>query len=186
MSPHLQVLTSRFEGLRDTVVSSWSGVEMALTEGRQGGDVWEDSTIPYLQMLSVDLVRGDGSRFRITTEQADDLWGLSIREFTDVEEGESNWSGIFRDGALDYLPFGRISNVELTSMGGLIDRVCLSVGRSRIQFVPGEVYEQSNGSLRVATHDESILVQVDGAHPRQNKAWVDNPLPAASRRLNRD
>lgn len=169
MSPHVQKTIRRFEGLRDTEVSAWSGIEMALAEGHEGGELWEDSTIPYLQMLSVDLAQENGTHFRITTEQADDLFGLTIHVLTDDGDRESNWSGIYRASALGDLPCGRITEVEVATLDDLIDQVSFVIGTSRIQFSPGEVYEENDGTLRVGMQDESVLVQIDGAHPRQNK-----------------
>lgn len=174
MSLHVQRQLRRFEGLRGAEVISWKGVEMAFTEGREGGELWDDESVPYLQMLLVDASRKDEAMFRIATEQADLLFGLSIQEPIPGANRESDWRGIFRERTLDELPVGRISGVEVAIESGLIDRVTLVIGSCQIQISAGEIYEENDGTLRVVPQDESVLVQVDGAHPRLNKRMKSN------------
>jgi len=174
MSVHVQRLLDRFEGLRGAEVTSWKGVEMAFTEGREGGELWDDESVPYLQMLLVDVSRKDGAMFRIATEQADLLFGLSVQEPIPKANRESDWKGIFRERTLDELPVGRISRVEVAVENELIDRVTLFIGSCQIQISAGEIYEENDGKLRIVPKDESVLVQVDGAHPRLNKGMKSN------------
>ena len=49
---HVQRLLRRFEGLRGAEVISWKGVEMAFTEGREGGEFWDDKSVPIRVKLS--------------------------------------------------------------------------------------------------------------------------------------
>ncbi len=175
MSPYLQQMVHRFEVLRDAEILGWSGVEMALTEGHEGGEIWDDVSVPYLQMLHVDAMLADGSRLRISTDQADDIWGLSIHPVEDAGGCGSDWSGIYREGVLEFLPRGAVGNVELAIGNDLIEGVRLLIGASTLELSPGEIYEEPYGAFRTAMHDESVLAQVDGAHPRQNKPCMATP-----------
>lgn len=171
---HVQRLLRRFEGLRGAEVISWKGVEMAFTEGREGGEFWDDKSVPYLQMHLVDISRKDGAMFRIATEQADLLFGYNDREPIPGANQESDWKGIFRERTLDELPVGRISRLEVAVENELIDRVTFFIGSCQVRISAGEIYEENDSTLRIVPKDESVLVQVDGAHPRLNKRIKSN------------
>jgi hypothetical protein len=170
MLPYVQQMIRRFEMFTGGGIAGWSGVEMALTEGRKGGEMWDDLSVPYLQMFYIDAAMVDGARIRISTHQTDDIWGLTVSETAEKAGGESDWQGIYRERVLDYLPCGDIKDVEVATANGLIDRVSLSIGSSNLQLSSGEVYPDGDETFHVVMQDVSVLVQVDDAHPRQNKS----------------
>jgi len=175
MSHYHTQLIRKFESLIGATISDWSGVEMALTEGCEGGEIWEHLSVPYLQMFVIEATLVSGNCFRIYTDQADTIWGLSIREGPLARGVELELSGIYREGDLSYLPRGHVEDVEVTIADGLIRCVTIIIGVSKIQFLPGEVYEEPNGNFRIVMQDESVLVQLDGVHPKQNKTQMATP-----------
>ena len=116
-------MIQQFERLTDAEITCWSGVEMALTEGREEGEVWDDVTVPFLQMLYIDAKLADGTCLRFGTEQADDLWGLSVNDSDAVGCDASGWDGIYRSGMLSSLPRGIVRGVEVATADSLIDHV---------------------------------------------------------------
>ena len=172
MDSSRQQMIRQFERLTDTEISRWSGVEMALTEGREGGEVWDHPAIPFLQMLYLDAELADGTLLRFGTDQEDCLCGLSVSRPDDVDADTSGWDGIYRSSVPSHLPCGVVRGVEISTTNSLIEQVRILFEVSSLRLSAGEVYEQHDGSFRIVSQDKSILVQVDGAHPRQNnKVW---------------
>ena len=163
-------LVQMFDSLTDTEISCWSGVEMALTEGRVGGEVWDDMTVPFLQMLYVDARFVDGTCWRFATEHVGCLWGLSAIDSDKLGADASVMDGIYRSSILSCLPCGVVRGVEISTADCLIENVKIVFDTSSLRLSAGEVYEQHDGSFRIVPQDESVLIQVDDAHPRQNNA----------------
>lgn len=55
--------------------------------------------------------------------------------------------------------------------GRTVMTATITVGANRLSLLCGEVYEQMDGSLRLVLPDESILVQLNGAHPGRSAVW---------------
>ena len=174
MNPFMQSIVERFEALRDAEISGWSGVEMALSEGREDGEIWEDPSVPCLQLLFIDVAHADGTRSKITTVQLDDIWGLCVDNPSKGMESDAHWDGIYRKSALSCLPSGRVKNVDVEILDGVIAGVGFLIGESHVQIFAGEVYEECDGNFRIVKLDESVLVRMDGKHPRIDGSATPN------------
>ena len=156
-----------FHSLSGKCVTQWHGIEMALREADENGlPVFRDSSIPFLQLLELNLTFVDNSTASITTYQNDDRFGLcyeggSLTSRNLWDEPNS----IYRLSLFDTLPTGQIQDVSVSLNEGDIEEVKLKIEKQEIRLCAGEVYEEFDGSLRIVIMDESILVQVDGKHP---------------------
>ena len=66
---------------------------------------------------------------------------------------------------LNDLPTGEIHVVSVLLDEGDIAEVRLRVEATEVRLWAGEVHEQDDGSLKVVTMDECVLVQVNGKLP---------------------
>ena len=119
--------------LSGRVVTRWQGSEMALAEGRAlGGVRWEDASIPFLQLVKLDLQFADGDVFRLLSHIED---GTGFHGFYLVELNElaaprylDDPLSIFRERVLPELPLGEIEIAQLRRGGpnAIVEmRLCL-------------------------------------------------------------
>ncbi|MEA2464311.1 MAG: hypothetical protein QOJ98_2058 [Acidobacteriota bacterium] len=146
-------------GLYGQTVMHWRAVEMAFREvGRDGLPQFQEA-VPVLQLSVIHVTFAANRKIAIQTYQDDDEWGL-FYEIPDESILLDLEEGIFRSRDLHELPRGLITDVQIhLNDRGNISRVTLSVGNTTtILLVAGEAYEQTDGTLRFARDDESILV----------------------------
>lgn len=162
--------------LAGLVVTRWQGMEMALAEADAASDIcWADPSIPYLQLVDLDLVIANGQVFKLWSQLQDGtgFHGLYLEALDALPAlfAPDDPSSIFRGRSLPELPVGAIEIAELRQDGpNATIEIRLMVAGVEVRLVAGEVHEQQDGSLRVAEPDESILLQVDGVWP---------PMPGA-------
>lgn len=161
-----------FSTLENKTIARWVGTEMALSDGSFGDGpvVWEHSSVPYLQLISIDVLLTDGAVYQLSS-QADDgsgYYGLFLtgRDAMDTAIRPEVGS-IFRTRDLSELPIG-VANVVVTEVDGpnSVLRAEISIDGRKISFWAAEAYERDGGHFDVVGCDESILIQVDGTRPR--------------------
>lgn len=155
-------------------VTSWKGTEMALSADETGdiaqNIVWESEAIPFLQLISLDLILKDGSALRLLSQYEDGTGyhGLYLTSgFGQVTEvGETSPTSIYRDRLLTNLPTGivRILSTRMDGPNATIEAL-VGVQDDVIRFLSAEVYETWTGELEIKEADESILVQLNGKWP---------------------
>lgn len=147
-------------------VRQWIGLEMALRDNVRGLPEWENASIPFLQLERIDAMLDEGETARIVTYQNDDQWGIWRHDqFVDLLPHSSEFD-IYRTRELDELPLGEITDVEVkVNDRGDIAAVQILVAGHCLTLRAGEVYEESDGSLKIVWMDESILLDVDGRRP---------------------
>ncbi|HEY0589598.1 MAG TPA: hypothetical protein VGD52_25955 [Pseudoduganella sp.] len=162
-----------FTKLNGHSIVRWVGTEMALSGGGWDTEpvVWEHSSVPYLQLISIDVLLADRSVYRVCS-QLDDGSGnygllLSVVDALDTPSIPDVGS-IYRTRDLIELPVG-VATVAITEIDGAdaVLRVEIAAEGRTISLWVAEVYERDGGLFDVVGCDESILVQVDGARPRQ-------------------
>ena len=160
-------------------ITRWVGTEMALSDGdaENGPVLWEHSTVPYLQLISIDLQLSDGSVFRMDSQSDDGsgYYGLCLSDRDVIDTPSIAESGtIFRTRHLTELPIG-VATVVVSEVDGpnAILRIEIVIDGHTISFWAAEVYERDGGKFDIVGRDESILVQVDGARPRRSLDEVD-------------
>lgn len=151
--------------LRGRSIARWIGTEMAMREEGPGGiPLFHDPAIPYLQVchLYLDFVEGGGRNILTYQNIWTDGWGLCIDVLYGGPPDEfSEEKSIFRTRDLKELPVGKIGIVRVSrDENGDIVEVSLEVEGAWVTLWSGEIYEESNGGLRVVRPDESILVAV--------------------------
>ena len=156
-----------FYALSRSRVTQWHGTEMALRDANENGlPDFRDLSIPFLQLLELNLTFVDGSTARITTYQNNDRFGLCCKNgplaSRDLELGPHS---IYRSRLFDELPKGQIQDVSVSLNTGDIEEVKLILETNEVRLCAGEVYENNDSSMHIVTMDESVLVQVDGKHP---------------------
>lgn len=185
---HMRLFLSRqkeaFERLIGFEVVEWRGREMALDES-PSGPIWR---IPGIEMRQFDRMQlvGATKSVSIGTAQNDDRFGLWLPDddITTLPGGDFGWvvpvenspfaakpESIFRDIRIPELPLGPIGRVSVafSAEGTEVETVNLTVGEHVVSLAAGEVYCGTDGSVTVCPLDESILVQVDGRHPDQDR-----------------
>jgi hypothetical protein len=152
-------------------ITRWVGVEMAISDGvlNEGPVQWEDESIPYLQLLSIDIQLGDGAIYRLLA-QADDgsgYYGLYLITRDEIEEPSVYEVGsIHRARDLNELPTGLATvAIKQVDRPNAVLRVEVTIGSQTISCWAAEVYEQCDGTFRIVERDESILLQIDGVRP---------------------
>lgn len=155
-------------------IARWVALEMALSEGADGhGPVlWEHESIPYFQLVSIDIQMVDGAKYRMLSQSDDGtgyygLYLVSIETLdapTAYEEGS-----IFRTRELKELPLGLVTAIAAPVDGpdaGL--RADIDIGAQTVSCWAAEVYEEGEGTFRIVGGDECILLQLDRARPASN------------------
>ncbi|MDQ1832544.1 hypothetical protein [Massilia scottii] len=149
----------------------WVGTEMALSEGiaEDGPVLWDHPSVPYLQLISIDVQLNDGAVYRLLSHDDDgtgcDGLYLLVRQAMDTPSCAESGS-IFRTRELSELPIGA-AIVSVTDMDGphAVLRVDIVVGTHTVSCWAAEVYERDGGDFAIVDRDESILIQVDGIRP---------------------
>lgn len=153
-----------FLDLRDSVVGSWQGVEMAVRDGGFGGP-----DVPCLQLWALYTDTGTV----IDTYQDDDVFGLWARPGTAVAVEEPG----YRLRALTELPTGRVGSVTVHLDGDVLAEVRFRIGGQDLLLIAGEAHEDRSGRLVWHRLDESVLAFTDpGAADRMR--WVPPRGPA--------
>ena len=167
MTKWIEEQIASFYALSRSCVIQWRGIEMALREANENGlPDFRDSSIPFLQLLELNLTFVDGSTAFITTYQNDDRFGLCCKHGSqDLRDFGDELNSIYRLRLFDELPNGQIQDVSISLNAGDIEEVKLKIENHEVRLWAGEVYENSDGTLHVITMDESVLVQVDDKHP---------------------
>jgi hypothetical protein len=157
--------------LAGLVVTCWQGTEIALAEAHAASDIrWADPSIPFLQLLDLDLGLSNGQVFKFWSQMEDGtgFHGLYLEALDALPAlfASDDPSSIIRGRFLRELPVGVIEIAQVRQDGpNATVEVKLMVAGAEVRLVAGEVYEQHDGSLRVVEPDESILVQVNGVWP---------------------
>ena len=146
---------------------------MALSESPigEGPVLWEHSSVPYLQLISIDLQMEDGSVYRMLSQLDDGsrsrFFGLYLVIRDAIENPcTSEIGSIYRTRELCELPVGSASVVVTETDGpNAVVRMEMGVGGATISFWAAEVGERDGGCFEILGPDESILVQVDGIRP---------------------
>jgi len=157
--------------LSGRVVTHWQGGEMALSEGcGLGGVRWEDASIPFLQLVKLDLQFADGDVFRLLSQIEDGtgFHGFYLVKLNNLAAPRpfDDPLSIFRERMLPELPLGEIEIAQLRHDGpNAIVEVRLLVSGTEIRMLAAEVQEYKDGSLSIVEPAESILIQVNGVRP---------------------
>lgn len=116
--------------------------------------LWEHSSVPYLQLISIDVLLTDGAVYRVSS-QADDgsgYYGLFLigRDAMDTAIRPEVGS-IFRTRDLSELPVG-VASIAITEGDGSnsVLRVEIAVEGRTISFWAAEVYERDDGYFDVS------------------------------------
>ncbi|WP_342117545.1 hypothetical protein [Pseudoduganella sp. OTU4001] len=164
-------------------ITRWVGMEMALSDGVLGeGPVqWEDESIPYLQLVSIDIQLDDDTSYRLLAQLDDGSghYGLYLIARDKIEEPSACEVGsIFRTRDLNELPVGMASiAIEQADGPNAVLRIEIRIESQSILCWAAEVYEENDGTFRIAERDESILLQIDGVRP--NHKFQRTPTGAA-------
>ncbi|MEN6498676.1 MAG: hypothetical protein ABFD16_30595 [Thermoguttaceae bacterium] len=168
MNDWVQEQIAALKSMYGKTVRRWIGLEMALRDNDGGLPEWENASIPFLQLERIDAVLEDGETARIVTYQNDDQWGIWRHDQLVALLPHSSEFAIYRTRELDELPLGEITNVEVEADDrGDIAAVRFLVAGHCLTLRAGEVYEESDGSLKIVWMDESILLDVDGRKPNR-------------------
>ncbi len=129
-----------------------------------------DASIPFLQLVNLDLQFADGDVLRLLSQIEDgtSFHGFYLVELDDLAAPRpfEDPLSIYRERVLLELPLGEIEIAQLRHDGpNAIVEMRLVVSGTEIRMLAAEVQEHDDGSLRVAGPDESILVQVNGVRP---------------------
>ena len=136
-------------------IARWVGTEMALAGGAEEDDpvLWEHSSVPYLQLISVDIQLSDGSVYRMYSNSNDGsgYYGLYLmsRDTIDTPASPENGS-IYRTRDLVELPIGQ-ATVAIKEVHGpdAALRVEIAVSGHSVSFWAAEVYERGEGQFDI-------------------------------------
>jgi hypothetical protein len=163
--------------LNGTEIVRWVGAEMALSQGEMAS-VWEDVSIPYLQLDVIDIYLRDGSVQRLYSQLGDGtaFYGLFLFEASGepLKPTESvPPKSIFRTRDLWELPTGSAEVAILRQEGSnAVIEAEIYIGSRTIRLLAAEVEESITGEYRVVEGDESILLQIDGVRPDHSSGRV--------------
>ncbi|MET7806624.1 hypothetical protein [Micromonospora chersina] len=166
-----------FLALKDQVIQSWSGVEMAVRGGDGPTPEFAGQDVPCLHLWALHARTDTGDTVTIATYQHDDLFGLRI-ERSAGSDGDDVSHG-YRRCALPELPTGLVRRVSIDLDGDVLAEVRLQVERRDLLLLAGEAEEDFDGRLVWRRLDESVLAFTDPNTVEQMK-WV-----AARRQLRR-
>ena len=135
---------------------------MAVREvGPSGLPVFHDPSVPYLQFLVLVADLGRDGFLRLATRQWKTHWSLYASRSLELDL-PNDYTGIFRQRMIDELPIGQATSLEILKYpdGGL-EAAHIQIGSHLLHLIAGEVYEESNGTLRIQMGgDESVLARV--------------------------
>lgn len=176
-------------------VLTWHGTEMALGGGTstrtedtptngvwsESPVVWEDDSIPFLQLINIDLSLMNGKKYRVLSQLEDgsELYGIYALEVSSHEEPrDAEISNLFRSRHLLELPVGSLQvKVMRQASPNAVLEVAFTVGESVVRVVSAEVYERGDGTYEICTPDETLLLQLNGVRP--NHSFKRTPDGAA-------
>ena len=69
MSPWIIQNLEQIDSLSGLTIRRWIGTEISLTEDREGGELWYDESVPWLQMILVFIEVEDGQVYSISNYQ---------------------------------------------------------------------------------------------------------------------
>lgn len=129
------------------------------------------SSVPYPQLISIDLQLDDGSVYRMLSQLDDGSGSGYCGLYLDIRDANESpctfeIGSIYRTRELSEMPVGA-TTVAVTESDGpaAVVRMEMGVGGATISFWAAEVDERDGGSFEIGGPDESILVQVDGMRP---------------------
>jgi hypothetical protein len=151
-----------FKRLKGVQIRGWWGIEMAMRGGETEDAQFSDPSVPYLQFLSLHATLDSDDQLDFLTYQNDDNFGLRLSASAANASRDESWSGIYRARSMPEIPCGNILSIRVVRDNcGDIERVALSVAGCPVTLIAGEVYEETDGSLRVQLGgDESVLVSL--------------------------
>ena len=156
--------------LSGNTITRWVATEMALSEDacESGAVLWNLPSIPYLQLISIDIQLSGGVVYRMLSQLDDggDFFGLYLVRQEVVETPRLPDEGaVFRTRELTELPLGP-ALVSLIEVEGESTRTAeIIVGNRALTFRAAELMEEHGGNFNISEPGESILVQVDGHCP---------------------
>ncbi|MGC4818704.1 hypothetical protein [Micromonospora sp. DT63] len=158
-----------FLALKDQVIRSWSGVEMAVRGGDGPAPEFADQDVPCLHLWALHARTDSGETVTIATYQDDDLFGLRI----DLSAGSNvdDVSHGYRRRNLPELPTGLVRKVSIDLDGDVVAEVGLQVEGHDLLLVAGEAEENFEGRLVWRRLDESVLAFTDPNTVEQMQ-WV--------------
>ncbi|MET7808877.1 hypothetical protein [Micromonospora chersina] len=168
---------NEFLALKDQVIRSWSGVEMAVRGGDGPTPEFTGQDVPCLHLRALHARTDTGDTVTIATYQHDDLFGLRIERSAGAD-GDDVSHG-YRRRALPELPTGLVQRVSIDLDGDVLAEVRLQVERRDLLLVAGEAEENFEDRLVWRRLDESVLAFTD-ANTVERMKWVP-----ARRRLQR-
>ena len=154
--------------LQNQNIVSWTGVEMALSEGTESSPVvWKHLSVPFMQFDRLEVLLDNGNLVNLLSQHDDGSgwFGIHARSLAEshlkIEPYDDG--SIFRTRCVSEIPTGKVSNTKakLDDSGNVLEfSICIE--SSVIRIVSGEVYERENGSYWITYVDESLLVQITG------------------------
>lgn len=141
---------------------------MAFESPDEENPVWRHESVDAMQYAVVDLLI-DKVWQRFHTLPGDDPHssGIVVRDAPGTQELVEANTSINRNHLALRLPLGLIQSVETTADSyGTIGCVTMQIGQDTVSLSAGEVYESADGGYRIADFDESVLVRLNGRHPR--------------------
>ncbi|SCE94603.1 hypothetical protein GA0070214_103494 [Micromonospora chaiyaphumensis] len=150
---------NEFLALKDQVVRSWSGVEMAVRGGDGPAPEFAGQDVPCRHLSALHARTDTGDTVTIATYQDDCLFGLRI-ELSAGPGGDDDSHG-YRRRALPELPTGLIRAVSIDLDGDVLAEVGLEVDGRHLLLVAGEADEDFEGRLVWRRLDESVLAFTD-------------------------
>lgn len=141
---------------------------MAFESPDEEHPVWRHESVDAMQCAVVDLLI-DKVWQRFHTLPGDDPHssGIVVRDAPGTQELVEANTSIYRNQLSSRLPRGLIQSIETTADSyGTIGCVTMQIGQDIVSLSAGEVYESADGGYRIADFDESVLVRLNGRHPR--------------------
>jgi hypothetical protein len=175
---HLCVKIFDVAKLDGQTIVKWVATEMALAEAGHHWQhvLWRHPSVPYLQLISIDVQLEDGSVYRMHSQlnqggKHKEKFGLYLEERDFIERpANAENDSIFRTRELTELPVGvaTVTATEVATPDSVV-RAEIFIGGRAISFLAAEVHEREGGGLDIAMGDESILMQVDGSYPQKER-----------------
>jgi hypothetical protein len=143
---------------------------------------WSHSSVPYLQFTTLDMQLANGQTLRLLSQLEDGtgFHGLYLVEVEKVSEPsiEDEWS-IFRTREIAELPLG-LSKVSVLRQDGpsAVIEASISIESHVVRLLAAEVHPRLDGKFDIVEGDESILIQLNGARPKEG---LNNSPSSASR-----
>jgi hypothetical protein len=148
-----------FLALKDQVIRSWTGVEMAVRGGDGVAPEFGGPDVPCLQLRVLGAETATGVTRTVATYQDDDSFGLTIQVDAGFDSDDVGHG--YRARALPELPLGLVRHVSVYVDADVLAEVGLRVGDRDLLLVAGEAQEDQTGRLVWHRFDESVLAFPD-------------------------